>query len=191
MAKLTQAQMRRLCVSENIRLAALHWKSAMLHQQTPPQSLACVEEEVEEDGEDSCRSFAFSTPHPTTRGRFINTYRINIGKRELENYRIYMKCVKACTNRLQKFRKDGLGIWLMTQKEEKAMGKMFTIIFKTSDNWTQPEQVKQGIRGIDPNYLGSNVFFSRESAAAAAAAQGLPGECRIIQVKDLEANLAA
>jgi hypothetical protein len=161
----------------------------MLHQQTPPQSLVCVEEEVEEDGEDGCRSFAFSTPHPTTRGRFINTYRINIGKRELENYRIYMKCVKACTNRLQKFRKDGLGIWLTTQKEEEAMGKMFTIILKTSDNWNQPEQVKQGhIRGINP-CLGPNLFFSH--AAATAAAQGLSGECRIIQVKDLEANLAA
>ncbi len=79
----------------------------------------------------------------------------------------------------------------MTQKEEEAMGKMFTIIFKTSDNWTHPEQVKQGIRGIDPNYQGSNVFFTRELAAAAAAAQAGSGEYQIIQVKDLEANLAA
>jgi hypothetical protein len=191
MTKLTQAQMRRLCVSENIKHAALHWKSAMLHQQTPPLGQTCVEEEVEEDGEDGCRSFVFSVPHPTTRGRSINTYAINISKREMSNYWIYMKCVKACTNRLQKFRKDGLGIWLMTQKEEEAMGKMFTIIFKTSDNWTHPEQVKQGIRGIDPNYQGSNVFFTRELAAAAAAAQAGSGEYQIIQVKDLEANLAA
>jgi hypothetical protein len=189
MTKFTQAQMRRLCVSENIRLAALHWKSAMLHQQTPPMGQTCVEEEVEEDGEDGCsRSFVFSVPHPTTRGRSINTYAINISKREMSNYWIYMKCVKACTNRLQRFRKDGLGIWLITQKEEEAMGKMFTIIFKTS-NWTHPDQVKQGhIRGINPDY-GPNLFFSY--AAAAAAAKGFSGECRIIQVKDLEANLAA
>jgi hypothetical protein len=191
MTKLTQAQMRRLCVSENIRLAALHWKSAMLHQQTPPLGQVCVEEDVEEDGEDGCRSFVFSVPHPTTRGRSINTYAINISKREMSNYWIYMRCVKACTNRLQRFRKDGLGIWLTTQKEEKAMGKMFTIMFRTSDNWINPDQVKQGIRGINPNYQGSNVFFTRELAAAAAAAEGFSGEYRIIQVKDLEASLTA
>jgi hypothetical protein len=102
-----------------------------------------------------------------------------------------MSCVNACKVRAQGFRKDGLGIWLTTPREDKAMGKMFTIIFRTSDKWTHPEQVKQGIRGIDPNYQGSNVFFTRELAAAAAAAQGFSGECRIIQVKDLEANLAA
>jgi hypothetical protein len=103
-----------------------------------------------------------------------------------------MSCVNACKVRAQRFRKDGLGIWLTSIKEDEAMGKMFTIILKTSDKWTQPEQVKQGhIRGINPNYLGPNVFFSRKHAAAAAAAQGLSGECRIIQVKDLGANLAA
>jgi len=190
MTKLTQGQMRRLCVSENIKHAALHWKSAMLHQQTPPLRLVCVEEDVEEDGEDGCRSFVFGVPHPTTRGRSINTYAINISKREMSNYWIYMKCVKACTNRLQKFRKDGLGIWLMTQKEEEAMGKMYTIIL-TSDNRTRPEQVKQGLSGVDPDYLGPNLFFSRERAAAAAAQCGFSSGWRIIQVKDLEANLAA
>ena len=71
------------------------------------------------------------------------------------------------------------------------MGKMFTIMFRTSDNWINPDQVKQGIRGIDPNYQGSNVFFTRELAAAAAAAEGFSGEYRIIQVKDLEASLTA
>ncbi len=73
------------------------------------------------------------------------------------------------------------------------MGKMFTIIFRASDSWTHPEQVKQGIRGIDPNYKGSNVFFTRElaAAAAAAAARDFSDEYQIIQVKDLEANLAA
>jgi hypothetical protein len=70
------------------------------------------------------------------------------------------------------------------------MGKMYTIILKASDNWTQPEQVKQGhVRGINPDYLGPNLFFSREHAAAVA--QRFSGECRIIQVKDLEASLAA
>ena len=78
----------------------------------------------------------------------------------------------------------------MTQKEEEAMGKMYTIIFKTSDNWTQPEQVKQGLRGISPDYLGPNLFFSRERAAAAAA-QGFSSGWRIIQVKDLDASLTS
>jgi hypothetical protein len=70
------------------------------------------------------------------------------------------------------------------------MGKMYTIILKTSDNWTHPEQVKQGLRVVDPDYLGPNLFFSRERAAVAAA-QSFSSGWRIIQVKDLEANLAA
>ncbi|MCE2839693.1 MAG: hypothetical protein LW834_22570, partial [Cyanobium sp. 49614_E6] len=67
----------------------------------------------------------------------------------------------------------------------------------SSGNWSHPDQVKQGIRGIDPNYQGSNVFFTRELAAAAAAAtvQDLSDEYQIIyqiiQIKDLEATLAA
>jgi hypothetical protein len=190
MTKLTQAQMRRLCVSENIKQAAAAWKEAMLHQQTPALPLVCVEENADPDS--GCRTLALSVPHPKVRGRCINTYAINVHKRELETYQTFMAYVKACTDRAANFRKDGLGIWLTTEREREAMGKMFTIIFKTSDNWTHPDQVKQGhIRGINPNYLGPNLFFSRESAAAAAAAQGFSGEYRIIQTKDLEANLAA
>jgi len=157
MTKLTQAQMRRLCVSENIVHAAAAWKAAMLHQQTPP------------------------LPH------------INVHKRELETYQTFMACVKACTDRAANFRKDGLGIWLTTKREREAIGKMFTIIFRMSDNWSHPDQVKQGIRGIDPSYQGSNVFFTRELAAAAASAsvQDFSDEYQIIQIKDLEATLAA
>jgi hypothetical protein len=182
--------MRRLCVSENIVHAAAAWKAAMLHQQTPALPLVCVEEDADLDS--GCRTLAISAPHPRVRGMRINTYALNLHKRELETYQTFMACVKACTNRLQRFRKDGLGIWLMTQKEEEAMGKMYTIIFKTfdTDNWTHPEQVKQGLRGVNPDYLGPNVFFSRERAAVAAA-QGFSSGWRIIQVKDLEANLAA
>jgi len=191
MTKLTQSQMRRLCVSENIKQAAAAWKEAMLHQQTPALPLVCVEEEADRDS--GCRTLAISVPHPKVRGRRINTYALNLHKRELETYQTFMACVKACTDRAANFRKDGLGIWLTTKKEREAMGKMFTIIFRALDNWTHPEQVKQGIRGIDPNYQGSNVFFTRElaAAAAAAAAQDFSDEYRIIQVKDLEANLAA
>jgi hypothetical protein len=190
MTKLTQAQMRRLCVSENIKQAAAAWKEAMLHQQTPALPLVCVEEDADPDS--GCRTLAISVPHPKVRERRINTYALSVYQREMETYRTFMSCVNACKVRAQRFRKDGLGIWLTTSREDEAMGKMFTIIFRTSDNWTQPEQLKQGhIRGINPNYLGPNVFFSREHAAAAAAAQGLSGEYRIIQVKDLEANLAA
>jgi hypothetical protein len=185
---LTQAQMRRLCVSENIKQAAAAWKEAMLHQQTPALPLVCVEEDADPDS--GCRTLALSVPHPKVRGRRINTYALNAHKRELKTYQTFMACVKACTDRAANFRKDGLGIWLMTQKEEKAMGKMFTIIFRTSDNWTHPDQVKQGLRGINPDYLGPNLFFSRERAAAAAA-QSFSSGWRIIQVKDLEANLAA
>ena len=178
MTKLTQAQMRRLCVSENIKHAAIHWKSAMLHQQTPPLKLVCVEEKVEEDGEDGCRSFVSSVPHPTTRGRSINTYFINISKREMSNYWIYMRSLKACTNRRQRFRKDGLGIWLTTQKEDEAMGKMYTI---------NSDEFREDLRRPWP---GPNLFFSREAAMAAAAAQGICSRL-VTQVKDLEANLAA
>jgi hypothetical protein len=188
MTKLTQAQMRRLCVSENIKHAAAAWKEAMLHQQTPALPLVCVEEDAPSDSE--CRTLAISVPHPKVRGRRINTYALNLHKRELETYQTFMACVKACTDRAANFRKDGLGIWLTTKREREAMGKMFTIMFRTSDNWTHPDQVKQGLRGVNPDYLGPNLFFSRERAATAAA-QGLSGEYRIIQVKDLEANLAA
>jgi len=186
MAQLTQGQMRRLCVSENIKQAAAAWKKAMLHQQTPALPLVCVEEDADPDG--GCRTLAISVPHPKVRGRCINTYAINVHKRELETYQTFMACVKTCTDRAANFRKDGLGIWLTTKKEREAMGKMFTIIFK-SDNWTRPERVKQGLRGVDPDYLGPNLFFSER--AADAAAQGYSGEYRIVQVKDLEANLAA
>jgi hypothetical protein len=181
--------MRRLCVSENIKQAAAAWKEAMLHQQTPALPLVCVEEDADPDS--GCRTLALSVPHPKVRGRRINTYALNAHKRELKTYQTFMACVKACTDRAANFRKDGLGIWLTTKREREAMEKMFTIIFRTSDNWTYPDQVKQGLRGINPDYLGPNLFFSRELAAAAAAAQGLSGEYRIIQVKDLEANLAA
>jgi hypothetical protein len=187
MTKLTQAQMRRLCVSENIVHAAAAWKAAMLHQQTPALPLVCVEEDADPDS--GCRTLAISVPHPTVRGRRINTYALNLHKRELETYQTFMACVKACTDRAANFRKDGLGIWLTTKREREAMGKMFTIILKTSDNWTRLEQVKQGLRGVDPDYLGPNLFFSER--AADAAAQGYSGEYRIVQVKDLEANLAA
>jgi len=196
MTKLTQAQMRRLCVSENIVHAAAAWKEAMLHQQTPALPLVCVEEDADPDS--GCRTLAISVPHPKVRGRRINTYAINVHKRELETYQTFMACVKACTDRAANFRKDGLGIWLTTKREREAMGKMFTIIFRTSsDNWSHPDQVKQGIRGIDPNYQGSNVFFTRELAAAAATAtvQDFSDEYQIIyqviQIKDLEATLAA
>jgi hypothetical protein len=188
MTKLTQAQMRRLCVSENIKHAAAAWKAAILHQQTPPLPQVCVEEDADPDS--GCRTLALSVPHPKARGRRINTYAINVHKRELETYQTFMACVKACTDRAANFRSDGLGIWLTTKREREAMGKMFTIIFKASDNWTHPDQVKQGLRGVNPNYLGPNLFFSRERAAAAAA-QGFSSGWRIIQVKDLEANLAA
>jgi hypothetical protein len=188
MTKLTQAQMRRLCVSENIVHAAAAWKAAMLHQQTPALPLVCVEEDADPDS--GCRTLAISVPHPKVRGRRINTYAISVHQREMETYRTFMSCVNACKVRSQRFRKDGLGIWLTTPREDKAMGKMFTIILKTSDNWNRPEQVKQGLRGVDPDYLGPNLFFSRERAAVAAA-QGFSSGWRIIQVKDLEANLAA
>lgn len=189
MAQLTQGQMRRLCVSDNIKQAAAAWKEAMLHQQTPALPLVCVEEDADPD--DGCRTLAISVPHPKVKGMRINTYALSVYKRELETYQTFMGWVKACTNRAAKFRKDGLGIWLTTKKEQEALGEMFTIIFRTSDSWTHPERVKQGIRGINPNYLGSNVFFSRELAAAAAAAEDLSGKWRIIQVKDLEASLAS
>jgi hypothetical protein len=188
MTKLTQAQMRRLCVSENIKQAAAAWKEAMLHQQTPALPLVCVEKDADPDS--GCRTLGISVPHPKVRGRRINTYALNLHKREMQTYQTFMACVKACTDRAAKFRKDGLGIWLTTKREREAMGKMFTIMFRTSNNWTHPDQVKQGLRGVSPDYLGPNLFFSHD-AAAAAAAQCLSGECRIIQVKDLEANLAA
>ena len=189
MAQLTQSKMRRLCVSENVAQAAAAWKAAMLHQQTPALPQVCTEEDADPDSH--CRTLVISVPHPKVRGRRINTYAISVHKREMETYRTFMSCVNACKGRAQRFRKDGLGIWLTTPREDEALGKMFTIIFKASDNWTHPERVKQGIRGINPNYTGSNVFFSRELAAAAAAAQDLSGEWRIIQVKDLDASLAA
>ena len=190
MTKLTQAQMRRLCVSENIVHAAAAWKEAMLHQQTPALPQVCIEEDADPDS--LCRTLVSSVPHSEVHRRRINTYAISVYQREMETYRTFMRCVNACKVRAQGFRKDGLGIWLTTPREDEAISKMFTIILKTSDNWTQPEQVKQGhIRGVNPNYLGPNVFFSREHAAAAAAAQGFSGECRIIQIKDLEASLAA
>jgi hypothetical protein len=191
MTKLTQAQMRRLCVSENIKQAAAAWKEAMLHQQTPALPVVCVEEDADPDS--GCRTLAISVPHPKVRGRHVNTYAVSVYQREMETYRTFMSCVNACKVRAQRFRKDGIGIWLTTPKEDEAMGKMFTIIIKTSDSWNHPDQIRQGhIRGINnPDYLGPNLFFSREHAAAAADAQGFSGECRIIQVKDLEANLAA
>ena len=189
MAQLTQSQMRRLCVSENITQAAAAWKEAMLHQQTPALPQVCIEEDA--DPNTYCRTLVISVPHPKVRGGRINTYAISVHEREMETYRTFMSCVNACKGRAQRFRKDGLGIWLTTPREDKAMGEMFTIIFRTSDSWTHPERVKQGIRGINPNYTGSNVFFSRELAVAAAAAQDLSGEWRIIQVKDLEASLAS
>ena len=163
----------------------------MLHQQTPPLPQVCIEEDAAPDS--GCRTLAISVPHPKVRGRRINTYAINVHKRELETYQTFMACVKACTDRAANFRKDGLGIWLTTKREREAMGKMFTIIFRMSDNWSHPDQVKQGIRGIDPNYQGSNVFFTRELAdtAAAAAVQDFSDEYQIIQIKDLEATLAA
>ncbi len=161
----------------------------MLHQQAPPLLQVCTEEDADPDS--LCRTLVTSVPYPKVRGRRINTYAISVYQREMETYRTFMRCVNACKVRAQKFRKDGLGIWLTTPREDEAMGKMFTIIFRGLDNWTHPEQVKQGIRGIDPNYQGSNVFFTRELAAAAAAAQGFSGEYRIIQVKDLEASLTS
>jgi hypothetical protein len=191
MTKLTQSQMRRLCVSENIAHAAAAWKAAMLHQQAPPLLQVCVEEDADPDS--LIRTLVSSVPHPKVHKRRINTYAISVYQREMETYRTFMSCVNACKVRAQKFRKDGLGIWLTTKREDEAMGKMFTIIFRASDNWTHPEQVKQGIRGIDPNYQSSNVFFTRELAAAAAAvaAQDFSDEYQIIQIKDLEASLAS
>jgi hypothetical protein len=182
--------MRRLCVSENIAHAAAAWIAAMLHQQAPPLLQVCVEEDADPDS--LIRTLVSSVPHPKVHKRRINTYAISVYQREMETYRTFMSCVNACKVRAQKFRKDGLGIWLTTKREDDAMGKMFTIIFKTSDNnWNHPEQVKQGIRGIDPNYQGSNVFFTRELAAAAAAAQDFSDEYQIIQIKDLETSLAS
>jgi len=181
--------MRRLCVSENIAHAAAAWKAAMLHQQTPPLPQVCIEEDADPDS--FCRTLVSSVPHPEVHRRRINTYAISVYQREMDTYRTFMRCVNACKVRTQKFRKDGLGIWLTTSKEDEAMGKMFTIIFRASNSWAHPEQVKQGIRGIDPNYKGSNVFFTKQLAAAAAAAQDFSGEYRIIQVKDLETSLAS
>ena len=189
MAQLTQSQMRRLCVSENVAQAAAAWKAAMLNQQTPALPQVCIEEDADPDS--YCRTLVISVPQPKQRGRRINTYAISVHEREMETYRTFMSCVNACKVRAQRFRKDGLGIWLTTPREDKALGEMYTIIFRTSNNWIHPECVKQGIMGINPNYTGSNVFVSRELAAAAAAAHCPGGEWRIIQVKDLEASLAS
>ena len=111
MTILTQSEMRRLCVSENIAHAAMAWREAMLHQCTPPQPLVCVEEDVTPD--DFCRTLASSKPHPSVKGRYVNTYRINIFQREMHDYKIYMDTANACKSRQAKFRKDGLGIWLV------------------------------------------------------------------------------
>ena len=111
MTILTQAQLRRLCVSENVRLAAISWREAMLYQQTPLIPLVCCEEDVTPDCE--VRKLVSSRPHPTTKGRFVNTYTISGHKRELETYEVYMRIVKSCTDRSATFRKDGLGIWLV------------------------------------------------------------------------------
>ena len=111
MTILTQSKMRRLCVAENIAHAAWSWRNAMLHQCTPPQALVCVEEDA--TPEDYCRTLASSKPHPKVKGSYVNTYRISIFQREMETYRIYMNCVNACKDRQARFRKDGLGIWLV------------------------------------------------------------------------------
>lgn len=111
MAILTQSQMRRLCVSENVRLAGVSWRKAMLHRQTPAIPLVCCEEDRTPDSQ--CRKFVSSRPHPTTKGRSINTYAISVYEREMETYAVYMGRVRSCTDRSATFRKDGLGIWLV------------------------------------------------------------------------------
>ncbi len=188
MAQLTQSQMRRLCVSENVAHAAAAWKKAMLHQQTPPVPIKCVEEDADPDS--GCRKLAISVPHPRLGKKRINTYALNISNMEYETYQTYMACVNACKVRAQRFRKDGLGIWLSTPREDQALGKRFTIIFNT-DSWTHPEEIKQGLSGVDPDYLGPNLFITREHAAAAAAAQGGSSGWRICRVRDLDASLTS
>ena len=111
MAQLTQGQMRRLCVSDNIKQAAAAWKEAMLHQQTPALPLVCVEEDASPDG--GCRRLAISQPHPSVRTRRINTYAISVCKREMETYQTFMGIVESCTDRAARFRQDGIGIWVV------------------------------------------------------------------------------
>jgi len=109
MTILTQSEMRRLCVAENIAHAARCWRKAMLNKYTPPLALTCVEEDVTKD--DFCRKLASSKPHPSVKGSRINTYRINIYEREMETYKVYMNRVNACKDRQARFWRDGLGIW--------------------------------------------------------------------------------